>query len=84
MLSFMKNLMIEIGPDDSETFDKKTENDALSALKVAKIDEVKENKTNKKDELLTEDEEVARDEAASPLEGSINQDKDTKDDLQKI
>ena len=84
MLSFMQNLMIEIGPDDSETFDKKTENDALSALKVAKIDEVKENKTNKKDELLTEDEEVARDEAASPLEGSINQDKDTKDDVQKI
>ena len=84
MLSFMQNLMIEIGPDDSETFDKKTENDALSALKVAKIDEVKENKTNKKDEQLSEDEEVARDEAASPLEGSINQDKETKDDVQKI
>ena len=48
------------------------------------IDEVKENKTNKKDEQLSEDEEVARDEAASPLEGSINQDKESKDDVQKI
>ena len=37
MLSFVHNLMIEIGPDDSSSFEKKTEDDAMSALKIDKI-----------------------------------------------
>ncbi len=37
MLSFVHNLMIEIGPDDSSSFEKKAEDDAMSALKIDKI-----------------------------------------------
>lgn len=45
MLSFVHNLMIEIGPDDSSSFEKKAEDDAMSALKIDKII-----KKNNKDE----------------------------------
>lgn len=44
--ALFQNLMIEIGPDDSSSFEKKAEDDAMSTLKIDKI--IKKNNENKR------------------------------------
>lgn len=80
MLSFVHNLMIEIGPDDSSSFEKKTEDEAMSALKIDKL--IKQN--NIKNDIKENSEDSAPDNGAETEKN--NKDTTDNDDnvVQKI
>lgn len=65
MLGFIHTLLIEIGPDDSSYYEKKTENDAMSVLKVSseKISKEKESETEEKADLGNAKEEEKKTES---------------------
>ena len=50
MLCFIHNLMIQIGPDDAQTYLDKTKDEALSALKVQNTDQKSKTSDDQKDE----------------------------------
>lgn len=50
MLCFIHNLMIQIGPDDAQTYLDKTKDEALSALKVQNTDQKSKTSADQKDE----------------------------------
>ena len=73
MLSFVHNLMIEIGPDDSSSFEKKTEDDAMSALKIDKI--IKKNNENKEEDKVESSSDNKSDDAEKETDKSENSEK---------
>ncbi|MBQ2381624.1 MAG: hypothetical protein II291_03530, partial [Succinivibrio sp.] len=54
MLSFIHNLMIQIGPDDAQTYLDKTKDEALSALKVQNTDKKSKKSDNENDTVKDE------------------------------
>lgn len=70
MLSFVQNLMIEIGPDDSSSFEKKAEDDAMSALKIDKI--IKKNNENKEEDKVESSSDNKSDDAEKETDKSEN------------
>lgn len=76
MLSFVHNLMIEIGPDDSSSFEKKTEDEAMSALKIDKL--IKQN--NIKNDIKENSEDSDPDNGAETEKNN----KDTTDNADNV
>ena len=57
MLGFLHRLMIEIGPDDTQTYVNKTKNQALEVLNIPDIEE--KNKEEKEEENKKDDDSSA-------------------------